>query len=197
MIISDIPQGTPEWLALRAGLPTASNFDKIVTSKGEVSKSRVKYMYQLAGESITGVKEDVYQNAIMARGSEMEAEARNLYELATGKQVQTVGLCYHDSKMYGCSPDGLIGDGLIEIKCPTLAVHVEYLLNGTLPVAYFQQVQGQLLVTGKDWCDFVSYYPAMRLLIVRVERDNAFIKILQKELNAFCDELQTIIKKLK
>ena len=119
MITIDCEQLSPEWYKLRAGVPSASNFDKLITAKGETSKQRIKYMYTLAGESITGEKEQTYQNATMQRGIELENEAREMYELITGQEVAQVGFCMNDNKEFGCSPDGLVGeDGLIEIKAP-------------------------------------------------------------------------------
>ncbi|NCD17904.1 MAG: hypothetical protein EOL91_11480 [Actinobacteria bacterium] len=197
MIINNCEQGSDEWFAVRCGVPTASNFEKIITTKGEPSKQALKYMYQLAGESVTGVKEETYQNSAMLRGVEMEAEARSFYELVNDVSVEQVGFCLHDDG-FGCSPDGLVGtDGLIEIKCPSLAVSVGYLLDGGLPTDYFQQVQGQLLVTGRKWCDFISYYPGLKPLIIRVEPDKEFIEKLHNELKTFCKNLNQTITKLK
>lgn len=197
MKIIQVEQGSPEWHACRAGVPSASNFDMIVTSKGEPSKQAQKYMYRLAGERITGMPEETYQNAAMVRGCEMEAEARMFYEMTNDCKVEQVGFCLADGG-WGCSPDGLVnGDGLIEIKCPSMAVHVGYLLDGKIPTDYFQQTQGQLLVTGRKWIDFISYYPAMKPLIVRVERDEVFIGKLQSELEKFVAELEEIVNKIK
>ena len=181
------------------GIPTASNFDKIITTKGEPSKSRLKYLYTLAAERITGAREEAYQNGIMQRGIEMEGEARAMYEVVTGTSVAQTGLCYPDDKrLFGCSPDGLVGsDGAIEIKCPTSAVHVSYLLDGGMPTDYFQQTQGQLLVTGRECVDFVSYYPGLKSLIVRARPDNKFIEALKTELKAFCKDLDEVTEKLR
>lgn len=199
MKIIDCVQGTPEWLAARCGIPTASNFDKIVDISGKPSKQRKKYLYQLAGERITGKAEETYQNGAMQRGIKLEAEARNYYEFTCGKTVKEVGFCLVDGKWkYGASPDGLVDkDGKVEIKCPTIATHVTYLVDGGLPSDYFQQVQGQLLVTGRDWCDFISYYSGMNPLIVRVEPDKKFLAILKAELEAFCAELEEVVAKIK
>ncbi len=199
MKVIDVQQGTPEWLAVRCGVPSASNFDLIIDTKGNPSKQRQKYLYRLAGEKITGVSEETYQNGAMKRGIEMEPEARETYELITDAQVQQVGFCLVDgAHAFGASPDGLIGDdGLLEIKCPTLAVHVGYLLGKVLPADYYQQTQGQLLVTGRAWLDFVSYYPGIRPLIVRATPDMAYQQILRAELERFCDELKTVVSKLK
>ena len=197
MKIIDCQQGTPEWFQSRRGIPSASNFDKIVTTKGEPSKQAQKYMWQLAGEAITESTEETYQNSAMLRGVELESEARIFYELVKDVQVEQVGFCIHDVG-FGCSPDGIVGDdGIIEIKCPSLAVAVGYLLDGGLPTDYFQQVQGQLLVTDRKWCDFISYYPGLPPLIVRVEPDKKFIEKLHNELKLFCKNLNQTITKLK
>lgn len=198
MKIIQVTQQTPEWYQVRCGIVSASNFDKVVTTKGEPSKQAEKYMFKLAGERITGTQEEMFQNAAMVRGCELEAEARSFYELTNDAKVEQVGFCLTDDGKVGCSPDGLVGeDGLIEIKCPSMAVHVGYLLDGKLPTDYFQQTQGQLFVTGRKWLDFISYYPAMRPLIVRVERDNSFINKLEAELKVFCERLEEIVNKIK
>lgn len=196
MEIINCVQGTPEWFAARCGIPTASSFDRIICVDGKPSKQRTKYLYQLAGETITGVQEESYQNGAMLRGKEMEAEARQLYQLITGQEVVEVGFCLAEG--YGASPDGLVGEkGLLEIKCPNLATHIGYLLDNALPTDYFQQTQGQLLVTGREWCDFLSYYPGLKPLLIRVKRDEKFIAILEVELKKFCVELKEIVKKVR
>ncbi len=199
MKIYDCEQGSPEWFKIRCGIPTASNFDKIVTSEGKPSKQMQKYLWKVAGEFITGVPEETYQSAAMLRGVEMEQEARNFYSMVNDVPIQQVGFCVGESDIeYGCSPDGFVGDkGMIEIKCPSLAVHVGYLLNGELPIDYVQQVQGELLVTGREWNDFISYYPGIKPLIVRVWRDEEFIKALRIELEIFCQELKKTIERIK
>ena len=199
MIISDAEQLSPQWFLDRCAVPSASNFDKIVTSKGAPSKQAEKYMYQLAGEAITGVKTETYSNAAMERGVELEEEARQLYELINGVSVEKVGFVYKDEqKKYGCSPDGLVNsDGLIEIKCPTIPVAVEYLLKGKLPTTYFQQCQGQLFIAERAWVDFFSYYPGLPHLVVRVERDETFINALEEQLEKFVFDLAKVTKKLR
>lgn len=198
MKILEMEQGSPEWHAARCGIPTASCFDMLVTSKGEQSKQRTKYMYRLAGERVCGVAEESYQSAAMQRGKEIEDEARSFYEFTTGESVRKVGFCLSDCGRWGASPDGLVGqDGLLEIKCPTLAVHVGYLLDGKVPTDYFQQTQGQLYVTGRKWSDFISYYSGLRPLLIRVTPDPAFHVALENELNGFCNELEQIIGRIK
>lgn len=148
---------------------------------------------------MSGTCEDTYQNATMLRGIELEGEARNFYQIVNDVEVQQVGFCISDGDhKYGASPDALVGDdGGLEIKCPSMAVHVEYLLNGKLPTTYFQQVQGGLLVTSRKWWDFVSYYPGIKPLIVRVERDEVFIGKLKSELEKFCKDLDVVVNKIK
>jgi len=199
MKIIDCVQGTEEWHKVRLGMPTASNFDKLITTKGLPSKSAKKYMYKVAGEFITGIPEETYQSAAMIRGNEIESEARSFYEMVKGTEVKEIGFVLGDPDYdYGCSPDGFVGDdGMIQIKCPIIATHVGYLLNNKLPTDYFQQVQGELFVTGRKWSDFISYYPGLKPLIVRVERDEKFISTLTIEVNLFCDELKEIIKQIK
>lgn len=197
MKIIDCEQKSPEWHAARCGIPTASGFDKIVTSQGVPSKQRQKYMYQLAGERVCNVAEESYQNAAMLRGIEIEEEARKFYEFTTGESARKVGFCVSDCGRWGASPDGLVGeDGLLEIKCPSLAVHVGYLLDAKLPTDYFQQTQGQLYVTGRRWSDFLSYYPGLRPLLIRVTPEAAFHVSLGLELVGFCAELDGIVRRI-
>ena len=199
MITENFEQCSPEWFAARLGRPSASQFDKIITTKGERSKQRTKYMYQLAGERISGAREESYTNAAMQRGTEMEPEARALYELLHDSQVDQVGMCYKDeARLFSCSPDGLIGtNGGLEIKCPSMAVHIEYLIGGKLPTDYYQQVHGSLLITGREWWDFCSYYPGIKPLIVRVYPDEKFLASLESELICFCEELSEVVEKIK
>jgi hypothetical protein len=195
--IIEVTQGSPEWFAAKCGIPSASNFDRIICADGKVSKQRTKYLYQLAGEIITKRCEETYQSEDMLRSKEMEAEARKLYELITRSKVIEVGFCLSDG--FGASPDGLIGkNGCLEIKCPKAETHVGYLLNSSSsPVEYVQQIQGQLLVTGREWVDFMSYYPGLRPFITRVKRDSKFIPALKRELEKFCAELKQIVRRLK
>lgn len=200
MIVIDCEQGGEQWFAEKAGKPSASNFDKVVTTKGEPSKQAKKYLYQLAGESITGLKAESYQNASMLRGIELEPQARSLFELIHDVEVKQVGLCYPDEqKKYLASPDGLIvgKEEGIELKCPEIHTHVSYLMEGKLPTDYFQQVQGSMLVTGFETYWFMSYYPGLPPFIIKVERDNAFLERLKAELDSFCMELAMTVKRLK
>jgi len=195
----DIEQGTDEWFKARVGVPSASNFDKLITTQGKPSTQRDTYLYQLVGEALTGTKEDTFTSKAMEIGIEREAEARALYEMLHDTTVQEVGFCYlDDKKRIGCSPDGLVGDdGLVEIKCPKMVTHVGYLLKDKMPTTYIQQVQGQLYVTGRDYCDFISYYPSMRPFICRVEPDFKVIDPLRDILDDLIVELDEIVNQLK
>ena len=199
MIRVDCAQGGEAWFAERVGRPSASRFGEIITTQGKPSKSAEKYLYELAGERIIGEKTESYQNAAMQRGLALEPEAREFYEFARDVDVEQVGVCYPDEqKRYGASPDGLVGeDGLLEIKAPSLPVAVEYLMAGKCPTKYICQVQGQLLVTGRAWCDFVSYFPGLTPLVVRVERDDKLIAALKVALDEFCDKLDAVTEKLR
>lgn len=196
MNISYVKQGTPEWFEVRAGKPTASNFDKIITTQGEPSKQKTKYLYKLAGEAVSGITDESYKSEAMARGNELEDEARSFYQLVNDCKVHQIGFCFSDIGA-GCSPDGLIEDnGILEIKCPLSSTHIEYLLNGKLPSTYYQQVQGALFITGREWLDFISYYPGIKPFIIRVTPDEDFQQALERELKSFINELNIIITKI-
>ena len=200
MIEIDCIQGEDEWFACKAGIPGASSFDRIVTSKGEPSKQAKNYAYQIAGERITGVKTETYSNGIMQRGIETEAEARQLFELMTGLKVRQTGIVFPDeTKRYLCSPDGIIDEELtgLEIKCPLAHTHIAYLLAGKLPAEYVQQVQGSMLVTGFDVWHFLSYYPGLPPLHIKVERDEVFLDRLSNELNKFCELVDSVVERIK
>jgi hypothetical protein len=167
--------------------------------KGDPSKQRDKLLYTLAGERILRRREETYSNAAMIRGTEMEPEACAVFEMMTEQEVQHVGFCFQDERVdRGCSPDGLIGEmSGLEIKCPSLPVHIEYLLGGKLPAAYFQQVHGSMLMTDRDTWWFCSYYPDMPPLILKVDRDEKFTTALDAALDVFCAELSELTAKLK
>jgi len=196
MEIINCEQRSPEWFEIKAGVPSPSKFAEIITTKGLPSKQRDKYLYQLAGESVAGIREDSYQSAAMQRGCELESEARTVYEFMTGNQVVEVGFIKCDTA--GGSPDGLINDdGGVEIKCPLISTHVGYKVSGKLPTTYFQQVQGYLYITGRQWWDFFSYYPGLKPLLVRVVPDKKFHEVLHNELIKFNEDLKKTIEKIK
>ncbi len=200
MIEVQLEQLSDEWFQARVGVPSASCFDKVVTSKGDPSKQAVNYAYTLAGERIAGAKAETHQSYAMARGCEMEAEARQLFELITGYQVRQTGILYPDeNKQFSCSPDGLIDEAEtgLEIKSPLIHTHVSYLLAGKLPTEYVQQVQGSMLITGFQTWHFFSYYPGLPPLHVIVKRDDEFIGKLSAALDNFCTFVDETVERLK
>ena len=203
MITLDMPQRSEEWFLERCGNPGASNFNKIVTMKGEPSKQGVGYMHQLAAEAITGKHEETYTSKNMKEGIEREPECRCLYEFIADVAVEEVGIIYPDEdKKYHCSPDGLIINGVakprgLEMKNVIPKTQVEYLLANRIPPVYYQQIQGSMLITGFDEWDFMSYSPGLPPLIISVKRDRQFIKKLKDELNKFVYALSAMIKELK
>ena len=196
MRINNHVQGSDEWLQSRLGKPTASNFGKLITPTGKPSTSAESYINDLIAQKITGELPEFYTNAAMERGNELEPAAKALYEFINGVEVVQVGLCLHDTLDCGASPDGLIGvDGGIEIKCPLPHTHIAYLREGVVPSKYIPQIQGCLWITGREWWDFMSYHPAMQDLIVRVERDNEYIKKLADQVERAVDIIKTESKK--
>jgi putative phage-type endonuclease len=200
VITLDVEQGSEEWHQARVGLPTASSFSEIITTKGEKSTSAKKLMYRLAGEKAIGHAEESYSNGAMQRGIELEPEARALFELITDLEVSQTGLVYlDDRKDRACSPDGLIvGESAgLEIKCPKLETHVGYLFDGKLPTTYFAQVQGSMYITGHDRWHFFSYYPGLKPFHLIVERDLTWCVKLDQALNNFIDDLNEVYKTIK
>ena len=196
-------QGSADWFAARCGRVTASRVaDVVARTKTGYSASRANYLAQLVAERLTGDVAESYTNAAMAWGTEMEPEARTAYEFLHNAAVTEVGFVEHPGiAMAGASPDGLVGDdGLVEIKCPQTATHIETLRGGTVPGKYLTQMLWQMACTGRQWCDFVSYDPrmpdAMRLFVKRVPRDDARIAELEAEVVAFLTELDTTVAEL-
>lgn len=199
-----IQQGTPEWLALRAGKVTASRVaDILAKTKTGVSASRGNYLIQLALERATGTIEPSYTNEAMQWGIDNEAQARMAYEVQSGNFVDQVPFVDHSNiDGFGCSPDGLIGNlGLVEIKCPNSATHWSYLKANAPPNKYYIQMQAQMACTNTEWCDFVSFDPRMpersQLLIVRVDREQDFIDEIEKEVKQFLNEVQIEVNLMK
>ena len=199
MIINNCEQRSDEWYILKAGVPSASNFDKIITANGKPSKQRTKYLYQLVGEKMLGKMPETYMSWAMERGVELEDEAITYFSLKEGVEIERIGLCFKDErKDRSCSPDGLINSSIgLEIKCPILTTHVEYLMNNALPTTYFQQVQGSMYITGYETWWFVSYFPGLPLLAILCEREDEFIDKLDNELDMFIEDLDIIREKIK
>lgn len=181
MIRLDVEQGSLEWLEARLTIPTASEFDRIITPKTlKLSASADKYRHELLAEWLLGEPLVSGDSGFMMRGTAMEDEARAWYEMQRDVDVERVGFILRDAQDAGCSPDSLVGsDGGLEIKCPSAAVHVGYLL-GSVSEAYRCQVQSSLWITGRTWWDVLSYHPTLPKVLVRVERDEAFIEAMER-----------------
>lgn len=189
-------QRSPEWFQARLGKATASRFaDIMATTKSGPSATRKNYLSELVLERLTHKPTESYTNQAMINGIETEPLAKLRYELATGLNVIDTGFWEHKSLLAGASPDGLIGDnGLLEIKCPIPSTHIQTLKTRKTPPKYIAQIQGQMWITKRDWCDFVSFNSDMpvnaQLFIVRVLRDEGYIKNLEKEVRVFLDEVK-------
>lgn len=202
-IYRDIEQGTEEWHALRLGKVTASKVkDVLATVKNGEAAAIRNYRAQLVAERLTGQREETYKNAAMQRGNDMEATARMCYEFVTGNTVEQVAFVDHPSiEWAGMSPDGIIGSGLVEIKCPNTATHIDYLLANVMPAEYIPQVQFQMACCGAGYCDFVSFDDRLpedlQLFIIRVERDNDYIAIMEEKVKAFLQSVDSMVEALK
>ena len=196
-------QRTDEWFAARIGKVTASRVaDVIAKTKSGYGAGRANYLADLVVERLTGQKAQGFSNAAMEWGTEQEPHARAAYSAKTGILVEEVGFIDHPTvAMSGASPDGFAEEGLIEVKCPNTATHLEYVLAELPPLKYFTQMQWQMACTGRPWCDFVSFDPRLperlQLLIVRVPRDDVYIAMLEAEVKKFLAELDDNLNKLE
>lgn len=196
-------QRSEEWFAARCGKVTASRVaDIIARTKTGPSASRENYLAQLVCERMTGKPAESYSNAAMAWGTEQEPFARAAYESAKDVLVEEVGFVPHPSfSEAGASPDGLVGEfGLVEIKCPNTATHIQTLLEQKVPEKYITQMQWQMACTQRHWCDYVSFDPRMaeglQLFIKRIEFDPVFVGKLDKEIINFLLDLEDKIIQL-
>jgi putative phage-type endonuclease len=197
-------QRSTEWFTARLGKVTASRVaDVIAKTKTGYSTSRENYMAQLVCERMTGTQGESFSSVAMQWGTDQEPLARAAYEAVKDVLVDEVGFVIHPTiSNAGASPDGLVGDdGLIEIKCPNTATHIDTLLSDKVPSKYNTQMQWQMVCTGRKWCDFVSFDPRMpeglQLFIQRVDFDAEYVKMLEAEITEFLGELETKIEKLK
>lgn len=205
-IIRDVDQGTAEWHAIRAGIPTASMFATVMASGrgGAESKTRRKYLLKLAGEILTGEPEpDGYKNGHMDRGNAMEAEARAFYLMAHGLGEDDAEAVTFVRNRFACgavgySPDHLLGDnGLLEIKTNIPSVLIERILADQVPSEHVAQLQGGLWVAEREFVDLVCYWPKMPVFSQRVYRDERYILTLSKAVAEFNEELAELVAKLK
>lgn len=198
MIVHDVAQSSPEWLDLRCGIPTASQFKRIITAKTEKpSAGADKYLDELMAEHIDG-HIDGFDSEFMERGKKLEAEAANWYALQHDIDPVIVGFVTTDDGDIGCSPDRLIGDeGGLEIKVPALTTHIGYERNpDSLVAAYRPQVYGCMWLCERLWWDILSYNPAMQSVCVRVTREDEYMAKLIDAVTKFSERLETERKEL-
>jgi len=188
MRIIDCEQGSAEWFNVRMGMPTASMFSTVMAKGKTESKSRNTYLYKLLGERITGEPSNSYTNIHMERGHIMEPDARALYALIKDVEPETVGfICNHNA---GASPDAFVGnDGLLEIKTKLAHLQLEVLMKAELPPEHHAQVQGQIWIAEREWCDFISYWPNIKPLILRIYRDDGYINEISGAVDEFNEDL--------
>ena len=192
-----IEQGSPEWHQLRFGKLTASRVaDMLASIKSGESASRKNLRADLVIERLTQSKSESFTNSAMQWGTETEPQARAAYEIQTGNFVDQIAFVDHPTiKNFGCSPDGLVGlDGLIEIKCPNTATHIEYVEAQMPPRKYLIQMMSQMACTGREWCDFVSFDPrlpaGLNMFVFRVWRDAEIIEKIESEAIKFLAEVE-------
>lgn len=195
-------QRSEEWFQARLGKVTASRVaDVLAKIKSGESASRRNYKIQLVSERLTGERQETYVNQAMQDGIDREQFARDRYVQQFG-EVEEVGFIQHPTLEAGASPDGLVGtDGIIEIKCPMGSTHTETLMTQEVPSKYVPQIQFQLLVTGRKWCDFVSYNPMfpenLQVFVRRVFANKEYQQELEDEVKHFLKEVDDVISKLK
>ncbi len=198
-------QGSPEWLYERVGLCTGSEFSSVLAKRkdGKEAAPRANYRMELVCERLTGQPAERYVSKYMEWGTEWEDAARMAYEARTGSMVETAGFRHHPTiPMCGGSVDGLLGDdGIIEIKCPATHTHIETMLNG-MDADHLPQTLGYLWITGRQYCDFISYDPRLEdaglaLYVQRVQRDDKFIAALEAEIIQFLKEVDAMTTRLQ
>lgn len=194
MQVFNCEQGSPEWFACRAGIPTASKFSTVM-AKGE-GKTRAEYMRKLAGELLTGEPAEQFSNTHTDRGNAMEDEARQTYAFICDAEIERVGFIRNGNR--GASPDSLVGTaGGLEIKTALPHIQIDRLERDRLPPEHKAQVHGNIWLAEREWWDFVSYWPRLPILTVRVYRDEEYIKTLADEIDRFNDELAALVERIR
>lgn len=199
-----VEQGTDLWKQLRLGHITASNIDNVMAKgKGNAeSITRNKYKMRLVAERLTNQSIESFTSAAMEWGVEQEQFACMAYEIKQNTLVERTGFWLHPTiKWIGVSPDRLVGEkGILEAKCPQTTTHLDYIFADKMPAEYVKQVQCQLWVTGREWCDFISFDPRLpqknQLFVKRVERDEELIKEMEQESIKFLAEVESLIMEL-
>ena len=195
MKIHNVEQGSEAWFQLRLGVPSASRFKDLLTPTGKPSASSEKYMHELLAEKMSGKRFDSFDTFHMKRGRELEPEAANVFSFQTDLICREVGFVTNDSQTVGCSPDRLIFDSGLEIKCPMHTTHVKYLIDyykdGEMPQEYYAQVQGTMWIMDLEDYWFMSYHPDLPNLIMNVKRDDKYIASLSAAIDKLLEELET------
>lgn len=194
MIRYDVPQKSEAWDRLRNGIPTASEFKRILTAGGKPSRQAGGYMNLLLAEWYFGAPledpKSQYESDWMTRGNYLEDQAVRDYEFQRDVETERVGIFLSDDRLCGASPDRLVGDdGILEIKCPAPSTHAGYMLTGSVEDEYAVQLQGQLWLTGRDWVDIHSYCPGFPSVTIRVHRDAKFIHLLSEAVGEFIQNM--------
>ena len=197
MKVLAVEQGSPEWHDVRLGIPTASQFDRLITPKThQPSASATGYRNELLAAWLLGHPIEFGSSGWMDRGTSMEAEARRWYEFDRDTDVETPGFILRPDGKVGGSPDGLVGsDGGLEIKCLAVQNHVGYLVGDDPD--YIGQVQGYMYLTGRQWWDVLLYNPDLPKVVKRVERDEKYITALMKALDSFVEDLDRCKERLR
>lgn len=202
MKVVDCEQGSPEWHAARCGRVTASRVADIVRkTKSGVSASRNTYLGELVAERLSGAQSEGFKSKAMDHGNETEALACQFYGFMHDCDPVKIGFVIHPAiGMAGASPDRMIGEGLLEIKCPNSATHIATLCGAPIDADYIKQMQWQMACTGRAWTDFASFDPRMpgdmQLHVRRVQRDDVMISALEKEVVTFLAEVDATISSL-
>lgn len=195
MITHNMAQGSQEWFAVRLGKFTASHFADLMS--GKTTKGYEKAIYRVVYERLTGEMPDDFKSGYMDRGNELEAAGLELYSDLKFYNVQRVGFVERD-EWTGCSPDGLIGtDGMIQVKAPAYNTMINYLVKREIPTEYRWQMQGEMMITGRKWSDFMAYHPKLRPVITRLFASPADHAILEKEIQVGIQIAKNMLIKLK
>ena len=197
-IFHDVPQYSEEYDRLRIGIPTSSNFHKIITPQGKPSKQWREYACILIAERLLHKKLEFYNSPAMERGLIVEAEAADWYEFDRDVIAARVGFVTDDEHTMGCSPDRLVGnDGLLEIKAPLPHTQVEYWISGEIGERFRPQLQGQLFISQRCWVDILCWHDVLPKLVMRVEPDEKFISALDHELQIFNYFIERVMEKIR
>src|SRR5215472_11860948 len=194
----DVTQYSEKYDRLKLGIPTSSNFHKIITPQGKPSKQWREYACVLIAERILQRKIEFYNSPAMKRGLIVEAEAADWYEFDQDVTTQKVGFITDDDHTMGCSPDRLVGEeGLLEIKAPLPHTQVEYWISGEISERFQPQLQGQLYISQRSWVDIVCWHDVLPKIVMRVEPDEKFIEALDRELQIFNFFIERVMEKIR